>query len=167
MALDVRHGESAKLMTLTKSFIEIATLTAVGLSIIALAVSARGWNAQPKIVAVSVKTLIEEERDWLLSKNASEASASRWIDTVATEIESSLTALQAQGYIVIVKEAVLAGDIPDLTDTVRASLGVRERQQGPVSRSTDALAVASGEISTEATAQSYGDVLVARANEAE
>lgn len=167
MALDVRHGEGAKLMTPPKSFIEIATLVAIGLSILALAVSARGWNAQPKIVSVSVKTLIEEERDWLLARNASKESASRWIDTVATEIESSLTALEAQGYIVIVREAVLAGDIPDLTDTVRASLGVRERQQGPVLRSTDALAAASVEPSSEAAAQSYGDVLVARASEGE
>jgi hypothetical protein len=154
-------------MTLPKSFIEIATLTAIGLSIIALAVSARGWNAQPKIVTVSVKTLIEEERDWLLARNASEESASRWIDTVATEIEGSLTALEAQGYIVIVREAVLAGDVPDLTDTVRASLGVRERQPDPVSRSTDTLAAVSGDNSTETAAQSFGDVLVARASEAE
>ena len=73
----VRHGKGAKLMTLPKAFIEIATLAAIGLSIIALAVSARGWNAQPKIVAVSVKTLIEEERDWLLARNASEESATR------------------------------------------------------------------------------------------
>lgn len=154
-------------MTLPKSVIEIATLVAVGLSIIALAVSARGWNAQPKIVSVSVKTLIEEERDWLLSKNASEQSANRWIDTVATEIEGSLQALEAQGYIVIVKEAVLAGDIPDLTDTIRASLGVRERQQGPVLRSTNALAAASDKVSTEAAAQSYGDVLVSETREQE
>ena len=167
MVGDVRHGEGAKLMKLPKSTIEIMTLTAIGLSIIALAVSARSWNAQPKIVAVSVKTLIEEERDWLLARNASEESASRWIDTVATEIESSLTALEAQGYVVLVKEAVLAGDIPDLTETVRASLGVRERQSGPVSRSTDALAAASEPIPSEVAAQSYGDVLVARASEAE
>lgn len=150
-------------MTLPKSVIEIATLVAVGLSIIALVVSARGWTSQPKIVSVSVKTLIEEERDWLLSKNASEQSASRWIDTVATEIEGSLQALEAQGYIVLVKEAVLAGDIPDLTDTVRASLGVRERQPGPVSRSTNALAVVSDDIASETTAQSFGDSLAAEA----
>ncbi len=154
-------------MTLPKSVIEIATLVAVGLSIIALAVSARGWNAQPRIVSVSVKALIEEERDWLLSQNASEQSANRWIDTVATEIEGSLTALEAQGYIVLVREAVLAGDIPDLTDTVRASLGVRERQQGPVLRSTNALAAASDKVSTEAAAQSYGDVLVSETREQE
>lgn len=152
-------------MTLPKSFIEIGALTAIGLSVIALAVSARGWNAQPKIVSVSVKTLIEEERDWLLARGASEESASRWIDTVASEIETSLTALEARGYTVLVKEAVLAGNIPDLTDTVRASLGVRERQQGPVLRSTDALAAASRDPSNEAAAQSYGDVLVAQANE--
>lgn len=167
MALDVRHGEGSKLMTLSKSIIEIATLVAIGLSIISLAISARGWNAQPKIVAVSVKTLIEEERDWLLARNASEESASRWIDTVATEIESSLSALEAQGYIVIVREAVLAGDLPDLTDTVRSSLGVRERQSDPVLRSADALAAVSGDTSTETAAQSYGDVLVARVGEAE
>ncbi|MEL7541551.1 MAG: TrbI F-type domain-containing protein [Pseudomonadota bacterium] len=154
-------------MTLPKSFIEMATLTAIGLSVIALAVSARGWEAQPKIVSVSVKTLIEDERDWLLSKNASEQSANRWIDTVANEIEGSLQALEAQGYIVLVKEAVLAGDIPDLTETVRTSLGVRERQSDPVLRSTDALAAAPEPISSEAAAQSYGDVLVARANETE
>lgn len=154
-------------MTLPKSVIEIATLVAVGLSIIALVVSARGWTSQPKIVSVSVKTLIEEERDWLLSKNASEQSASRWIDTVATEIEGSLQALEAQGYIVLVKEAVLAGDIPDLTETVRASLGVRERQQGPVLRSTNALAAALGDISTEAAAQSYGDALVSETRDRE
>ena len=163
----VRHGKGAKLMTLPKAFIEIATLAAIGLSIIALAVSARGWNAQPKIVAVSVKTLIEEERDWLLARNASEESATRWIDTVATEIEGSLLSLEAKGYVVLVREAVLAGDIPDLTDTVRASLGVRERQSDPVFRSTDALAAASGEISTETAAQSYGDVIVVRASEVE
>jgi len=150
-------------MTLPKSTLEIATLVAAGLSIIALTVSVRGWNAQPMIVSVSVKTLIEEERDWLLSKNASEASASRWIDTVATEIEGSLTSLEAQGYIVVVREAVLAGDIPDLTDTVRASLGVRERQSGPVSRSTNALAVVSDDIASETTAQSFGDTLAAEA----
>ena len=154
-------------MTLSKSIIEIATLVAIGLSIISFAVSARGWNAQPKIVAVSVKTLIEEERDWLLARNASEESASRWIDTVATEIESSLSALESQGYIVIVREAVLAGDLPDLTDTVRSSLGVRERQSDPVLRSADALAAVSGDTSTETAAQSYGDVLVARVGEAE
>lgn len=154
-------------MTLPKSFIEIATLTAIGLSIIALVVSARGWKAQPKIVSVSVKTLIEEERDWLLARNASEESASRRIDTVATEIEGSLQSLDAQGYVVLVREAVLAGDVPDLTDTVRESLGVRERQSDPVLRSTDALAAVSDDTSTETAAQSYGDVLVARANEAE
>ncbi|MEO0608402.1 MAG: TrbI F-type domain-containing protein [Pseudomonadota bacterium] len=154
-------------MTLPKSMLEIATLVAAGLAIIALAVSARGWNAQPKIVSVSVKTLIEEERDWLLARGASEESASRWIDTVATEIEGSLTSLEAQGYIVLVKEAVLAGDIPDLTDTVRASLGVRERQPGPVSRSTNALAVASGVQAPAATAQSFGDTLAAEAREGE
>ncbi|MEL6859484.1 MAG: TrbI F-type domain-containing protein [Pseudomonadota bacterium] len=150
-------------MTLPKSILEIATLVAAGLSVIALAVSARGWNAQPKIVSVSVKTLIEEERDWLLARGASEESASRWIDTVATEIEGSLISLEAQGYIVLVKEAVLAGDIPDLTDTVRASLGVRERQPDPVSRSTNALAVVSDEIVSETTAQSFGDRIAAEA----
>lgn len=154
-------------MTLPKSTLEIATLVAVGLSIIALAISARGWNAQPKIVSVSVKTLIEEERDWLLARGASEESASRWIDTVATEIEGSLTSLEAQGYIVVVKEAVLAGDIPDLTDTVRASLGVRTRQPGPVSRSTNALAVVSDDIVSETTAQSFGDSLAAEARDVE
>ena len=154
-------------MTLPKSVIEIATLVAICLSIIALAVSARGWKAQPKIVSVSVKTLIEDERDWLLSKNASEQSANRWIDTVASEIEGALQGLEAQGYIVRVKEAGLAGDIPDLTETVRASLGVRERQSDPVLRSTDALAAAPEPLLAEAAAQSYGDVLVARANETE
>lgn len=154
-------------MTLPKASIEIAVLAAAALSIIALAVSARGWNAQPKIVSVSVKTLIEEERDWLIAKNASEESAARWIDTVALEIELSLKALEAQGYIVLVREAVLSGDIPDLTDTVRTSLGVRERQQGPVSRSTNAPAAASREPSNEAAAQSYGDLLIAQESEPE
>ena len=154
-------------MKLQKSLIEIATLAAVGLSVLALAVSARGWNAQPKIVSVSVKTLIEEERDWLLARNASEDGASRWIDTVATEIEGSLRALEAQGYIVLVREAVLAGDMPDLTDTVRASLGVRERQPDPVLRSTGALAALPGDISSERAAQSYGDTLIAESQGSE
>ena len=99
----------------------------------------------------------------MLAQNASETSASVWIDTVATEIETSLQALEAQGYIVVVKEAVLAGDIPDLTETVRASLGARERSSDPVSRSTGAQSVALGVNAPEATArpESFGDALIA------
>lgn len=148
-------------MTVSRSITEIAALAALAIAVIALAVTFKAKESQPRIVSVSVKTLIEEERDWLLTRNASEESANRWIDTVASEIETSLTALENQGYIVLVKEAVLAGDVPDLTETVRASLGVRERQQGPVLRSTDTLAAASEENSSEAAAQSMGDRLIA------
>ena len=147
-------------MTRPKLIIEIAALAAIGLSIIAFAVSVRSWKTQPKIVSVSVKTLIEEERDWLLGQNATESSANIWIDTVASEIETSLQALEADGYIVVVKEAVLAGDVPDLTQTVRASLGVRERNSGPVSRSADTLAVFLGASRPETTAPTYGELLI-------
>ena len=150
-------------MSRSVSLAEILGGVALCLGVIALAASLRTWSAQPKLVSVSVKTLIEEERDWLLAQNASETSASVWIDTVATEIETSLQALEAQGYIVVVKEAVLAGDIPDLTETVRASLGARERSSDPVSRSTGAQSVALGVNAPEATArpESFGDALIA------
>ncbi len=77
-------------MSRSVSLAEISAGVALCLAVIALAASLRTWSAQPKLVSVSVKTLIEEERDWLLAQNASETSASVWIDTVATEIETSL-----------------------------------------------------------------------------
>lgn len=148
-------------MIFSRPLTESLALAGLAVAVIALAVSMRGWNSQPRIVSVSVKTLIEEERDWLIERNASEESANRWIDTVATEIETSLQTLESQGYVVLVKEAVLAGDIPDLTETVRASLGVRERLTGPVSRSTDAQAAVPSAEPAGTAAQSMGDRLLA------
>lgn len=139
---------------------EILGAIGAGLGVIALVVAYQARAASPNIVSVSVKSLIEEERDWLLAQKASENSANIWIDTVASEIETSLQSLETDGYVVVVKEAVLAGDVPDLTQTVRASLGVRERNSGPVSRSADTLAVVSGAPRPETTAPTYGELLI-------
>ncbi|MEO1406615.1 MAG: TrbI F-type domain-containing protein [Pseudomonadota bacterium] len=150
---------------------EITAVIALCLAVIALAMSLRSWTSQPKIVSVSVKSLIEEERDWLLAQNADERSAAIWIDTVAGEIETTLRGLEAQGYTVLVKEAVLAGDLPDLTETVRTSLGVRDQLTGSVSRSTNAQAVDPGIGAVRpgpgTTVNSYGDTLLAEAREGE
>lgn len=148
---------------------EITAATALCLAVIALALSVKNWTSQPKIVSVSVKSLIEEERDWLLAQNADERSAAIWIDTVASEIETTLQSLEAQGYTVLVKEAVLAGDLPDLTATVRTSLGVRDQLSGSVSRSTNVQAVVPGPSAArpgpETTVKSYGDALLADVRE--
>jgi hypothetical protein len=86
---------------------------------------------------------------------------------VASEIEASLQALESEGYIVVVREAVLAGDVPDLTDTVRESLGVRERLTDPVSRSADTQAAVSDRRGSDAAAPSYGDSLIAEIGKGE
>jgi Tfp pilus assembly PilM family ATPase len=154
-------------MIRSNSLAEITAVIAFCLAVIALAMSVRGWMAQPRIVSVSVKDLLEEERDWLLAQNATETSAAVWIDTVASEIEASLQALESEGYIVVVREAVLAGDVPDLTDTVRESLGVRERLTDPVSRSADTQAAVSDRRGSDAAAPSYGDSLIAEIGKGE
>lgn len=150
---------------------EVTAAIALCLAVIALALSIKSWTSQPKIVSVSVKSLIEEERDWLLAQNADEQSAAIWIDTVAGEIETTLRGLEAQGYTVLVKEAVLAGDLPDLTETVRTSLGVRDQLTGSVSRSTNAQAVDPGIGAVRpgpgTTVKSYGDELLAEARAGE
>ncbi len=110
-------------------------LVLAGVSVISGLVGAKAYskfNPNTQIVSMSVRTLIEEERDALLLAGTDPALSSARIALVSHEIERNLSNLEAGGVVVLVKEAVLAGDVPDITQHIRQNLAVLPRTAGEV-----------------------------------
>ena len=113
---------TAHTKTRSTRWTDYAGFAGLGLGLIALALTLRTGAEQPKLVMVSVKTLIETEQTRLLSAGADAGAMRSGIDRVASEVDARFRALEAQGYTVLVREAVLAGQVPDLTSTLQSEI---------------------------------------------